>query len=91
MQSDEFEDIRDFQYPSTLSEACLASVQELQVPLQTCDSSPLSKDTTEAKSSVLYRHLVSIGSSESQWTIEANISFAGERRLRSCRGNSTKG
>ena len=32
IQSDEFEDVRDFQYPSSLSEACLASVQELQVP-----------------------------------------------------------
>lgn len=31
IQSDEFEDVRDFKYPSSLSEACLASVQELQV------------------------------------------------------------
>ena len=31
IQSDEFEDVRDFKYPSTLSEACLASVQDLQV------------------------------------------------------------
>ncbi len=31
VQSDEFEDVRDFKYPSSLSEACLASVQDLQV------------------------------------------------------------
>ncbi len=31
IQADEFEDVRDFKYPSSLSEACLASVQDLQV------------------------------------------------------------